>query len=125
MQSMQLDGFPALSWRARPDMSCEYVSPAWLDFTGCAMEDALGDGWARGVHPEDLARWLDACVRAFDARRPFEIEYRLRRRDGVYRWVLDRALPRYGLDGTFSGYVGLLFDIEERKRAEAGMARSL
>ena len=69
------------------------------DYTGYTPEQALGDGWSRGVHPEDLARWLDTCVRAFDAREPFEIEYRLRRRDGEYRWVLDRAVPRYA-DGA-------------------------
>ena len=92
---------PVMVWRARPDMSCEYVSPAWLEFTGVTEEQALGDGWSRGVHPEDLARWLDTCLRAFDAREPFEVEYRLRRRDGEYRWVLDRGQPRYA-NGVFA-----------------------
>ncbi|MBV8033016.1 MAG: PAS domain-containing protein, partial [Betaproteobacteria bacterium] len=82
---------PAMAWTARPDMSCDYVSRAWLRFTGCPEALALGDGWSRAVHPEDLARWLDTSVRAFDAHEPFELEYRLRRRDGEYRWVLDRG----------------------------------
>ncbi len=116
---------PAMVWTARPDMSCEYLSREWLAFTGYSHEQALGDGWSRGVHPEDLARWLDTCVRAFDAREPFQIEYRLRRRDGEYRWVLDRAVPRCGGDGTFLGYVGVCADIDERKRCEHELARAL
>jgi PAS domain S-box-containing protein len=116
---------PVMLWRARPDLSCEYLSRQWLDFTGCSAEQALGDGWSRGVHPEDLARWLDTCVRCFDAREPFEIEYRLRRRDGEYRWVLERGQPRYAKDGLFLGFVGTCTDIDERKRAERELARSL
>lgn len=116
---------PVMLWRARPDMSCEYLSRQWLDFTGFTAEQALGDGWSRSVHPEDLARWLDTCVRSFDSREPFEIEYRMRRRDGEYRWVLDRGLPRYAKDRMFLGFVGTCFDIDERKRAEHELARSL
>ena len=114
-----------MHWSVRPDLSCDYLSPAWLEFTGCTPEQALGDGWSRGVHPEDLARWLDRCLRAFDEREAFEIEYRLRHRDGEYRWVLDRAVPRYGRNGAFLGYVGCCIDIDDRKRAEDELARSL
>jgi PAS domain S-box-containing protein len=109
---------PVMLWRARPDMSCEFLSRQWLDFTGAVEAEALGDGWSRSVHPEDLARWLDTFVRSFDAREAFEIEYRLRRRDGEYRWVLDRGLPRYAKDGVFVGFVGACIDIHERKRVE-------
>jgi PAS domain S-box-containing protein len=116
---------PVMMWRARPDMSCESLSRQWLEFTGCSEEQALGDGWSRAIHPEDLARWLDACVRSFDAREPFEIEYRLRRRDGEYRWMLDRGAPRYSKDGVFVGFIGTCIDIDERKRAEHELARSL
>ena len=119
------DALPVMLWRARPDLSCEYLSRQWLEFTGYSAEQALGDGWSRGVHPEDLARWLDTCVRSFDAREPFEIEYRLRRRDGEYRWVLDRGQPRYARDGVFLGFAGTCIDIDERKRAEHELARSL
>src|SRR5688572_30979806 len=94
---------PAMVWTARPDLSCESVSLAWCEFTGHGAEQALGEGWSRCLHPEDLARWLDACVRAFDARTSFELEYRMRRRDGQYRWVLDRARPRYSREGAFLG----------------------
>jgi PAS domain S-box-containing protein len=114
-----------MHWSVRPDLSCDYLSPAWLDFTGSTPEQALGDGWSRGVHPEDLARWLDRCLRAFDEREAFEIEYRLRHHDGEYRWVLDRAVPHYARDGAFVGYVGCCIDIDDRKRAEGELARSL
>ena len=119
------EGVPAMMWLARPDMSCEYVSRAWLDYTGATPETALGDCWSQCVHAEDLARWLDTCVRAFDAREPFEIEYRLRRRDGEYRWVLDRGVPRESPDGAFLGYAGVCIDIDARKRAERELARAL
>ncbi len=119
------ESVPAMVWTARPDMSCEYVSREWLEFTGRDAEQALGDGWSRSVHPEDLARWLDVCVRAFDAREPFEIEYRLRRRDGEYRWVLDHGVPRYSPDGVFVGFAGACFDFDERKRAHTELARAL
>ena len=116
---------PLMTWHARPDMSCEYVNRAWLQYTGYTLEQALGDGWSRCLHPEDLARWLDGCVRAFDQRAPFEIEYRLRRRDGEYRWVMDRAAPRFSGDGAFLGYAGVCVDIDEHRRVEDGLARAL
>jgi PAS domain S-box-containing protein len=126
MRDLELDErVPVMAWTARPDMSCESLSRQWLAFTGYSAEQALGDGWSRGVHPEDLARWLDICVRAFDSREPFEIEYRLRRRDGEFRWMLDRGVPRYSRDGQFLGYAGACIDIDERKRAERELERAL
>jgi two-component system, LuxR family, sensor kinase FixL len=106
------DRIPTMTWRARPDLSCEFASPAWLEYTGCTLEQALGEGWTRAVHPDDLTRWRDTCRRAADQRMPFEIEYRLRRRDGEYRWVLDRAAPQYA-DQDFLGYAGACTDIED------------
>lgn len=119
------DQAPAMLWTARPDLSCESVSRAWCEFTGRRPEQALGEGWSRCLHPEDLARWLDAAVRAFDARESFELEYRMRRHDGQYRWVLDRARPRYARTGELLGYVGACVDIDERKHAELELARTL
>src|SRR5260221_11802630 len=110
-------------WRAKPDMGWEYTGRGWLEFTGRSAQQALGDGWSRALHAEDLARWLDCCVRAFDGREPFEIEYRMRRYDGEYRWVLDRAAPMYSADGLFLGYVGAGGEIHERKAADRGLAR--
>jgi PAS domain S-box-containing protein len=119
------DTIPVMMWRARPDMACEWVNRAWLEFTGYSLAQALGEGWSRGLHPEDLARWLDTCVRAFDERTPFEIEYRLRRRDGEYRWVLERAAPRYSGDGVFLGYGGACVEIDRHRREEHELARAL
>ncbi|HZM35477.1 MAG TPA: PAS domain-containing protein, partial [Burkholderiales bacterium] len=119
------DDAPVMTWAARPDLSCESVNRAWLEFTGYTREQALGEGWSRTLHPEDLARWLDTCVRAFDTRASFEIEYRMRRRDGEYRWVLDRGRPRISRDGQFLGYAGACIDIDARRRAEQELARSL
>ncbi len=119
------ESIPAMVWMARPDMSCEYLSRAWLEFTGSTAQQALGDGWSRAVHPEDLARWLDTCVRAFDSREPFDIEYRLRRSDGAYRWVLDRGVPRCAPGGLFLGFAGCCVDVHERKQCETDLARAL
>ncbi|HEX5767124.1 MAG TPA: PAS domain-containing protein, partial [Burkholderiales bacterium] len=119
------DNFPFMTWRARPDMSCEYVKREWLRDTGYTMEQAAGQGWTRCLHAEDLARWLDVCVSAFDRREPFEIEYRLRRRDGEYRWVLERALPRYSAGELFLGFGGVCVDIDTQKRESEGLAREL
>src|SRR5919109_3703637 len=118
------DDLPVMLWRARPDMSCEFANRAWLAFTGYRPEDAAGSGWSSVVHPEDLARWLDTCVRAYDARAPYEIEYRMRRHDGMYRWVLERGAPREA-QGALAGYVGICIDIEERKRAAHAAERAL
>lgn len=119
------DNLAFMTWQARPDMSCEYVNRAWLDYTGYTLEQAVGEGWSRCLHPEDLARWLDACVRAFDARKPLEIEYRLRRRDGEYRWVSDRAAPRYTAEGLFAGYCGACLDIDGQMRERQSLSRAL
>ena len=119
------ESIPLMTWRARPDMSCEQVSRAWLDYTGYTPEQALGEGWTRAWHPEDLVRWLDTAVRAFDERKPFEIEYRLRRRDGEYRWMLERAAPLHADGGLFLGYAGSCVDIDAHRHMENGLARAL
>lgn len=123
---MQPDDFlPLMTWRARPDMSCEYVNREWRKYTGYTMEQAMGQGWSRCLHAEDLARWLDTCIAAFDRREPFEIEYRLRRRDGEYRWVLERAAPRYSADELFVGFGAVCFEIDRYKRESESLARAL
>ena len=119
------DSLPLMTWRARPDMSCEYVNREWREYTGYTMEQAMGQGCSRCLHPEDLARWLDTCVAAFDRREPFEIEYRLRRRDGEYRWVLERAAPRYSAGELFVGFGAVCVDIDTHKRENQSLARSL
>ena len=112
------DATPVMVWGSDTDKRCNYCNKQWLDFTGRTIEQEMGDGWAEGVHPDDLERCLETYVTAFDARTPFTMEYRLRRHDGEYRWVLDNGVPRFDPDDTFSGYIGSCIDITDRKRAE-------
>lgn len=114
-----------MTWRARPDMSCEYVNREWRKYTGYTMEQAMGQGWSRCLHAEDLARWLDTCMAAFDRREAFEIEYRLRRCDGEYRWVLERAAPRYAAGELFVGFGAVCIEIDRLKRESECLARAL
>jgi PAS domain S-box-containing protein len=114
---------PGLVWMSGPDKQCTFVNKSWLDFTGRPIERELGRGWTDGVHPDDLAACLDTYSSAFDRRHPFRVEYRLRRHDGEYRWVLDEGVPLFNPDGSFAGYVGSCVDITERHRAEDAVRR--
>jgi two-component system, LuxR family, sensor kinase FixL len=109
---------PVMIWMSGPDKLCTFFNKGWLDFTGRPLEQELGNGWAEGVHHEDLDRCFEVYVHSFDARQPFTIEYRLRRSDGEYRWVLDSATARFAPNGTFLGYIGSCIDITERKHAQ-------
>jgi len=112
------DTAPAMIWISGPDKHCTFVNKSWLDFTGRTLEQELGSGWAESIHPEDRARCIEMYESSFDARHSFKTEYRLRRVDGEYRWVLDNGLPQVEADGRFSGYVGSCIDITDLKRAQ-------
>jgi PAS domain S-box-containing protein len=109
------DTAPVMLWVSGPDKLCSFFNKGWLAFTGRTMEQELGNGWANGVHPDDLDRCLAIYAAAFDAREDFQMEYRLRRADGEYRWVVDHGTPRFSADGTFAGYVGSAVDITDSK----------
>ena len=111
------DASPIMVWMAGTDKLCYYFSKGWLDFVGRTLEQESGNGWTENVHPEDFDRCLQIYVSNFDARRPFEMEYRMRHHTGQYRWILDRGVPRYAPDGTFEGYVGGCLDIHDQKEA--------
>ena len=112
-----LENFPALIWRAGLDTRCDYFNRTWLDFTGRTLEQEQGDGWTSGVHPEDLQRCVDTYLENFGKRQPFAMEYRLRRHDGVYCWILDVGRPFIDFNGEFIGYLGACFDVSERHEA--------
>jgi PAS domain S-box-containing protein len=112
------DGAPIMMWMAGVDKLCTDFNLGWLKFTGRSIEQELGNGWAEGVHPDDLQRCLKSYIEAFDARLPFTIEYRLRRHDSQYHWISDAGSPRFLADGTFAGYIGCCLDIHDRKAGE-------
>jgi PAS domain S-box-containing protein len=115
------DTAPVLIWMAGRDGLCSFFNRAWLEFTGRTMEQEMGDGWTKGVHPDDLDRCLEIYRTGFDARRPFSMEYRLRRADGEYRWLLDNGVPRFDAEGGFAGFIGSCMDINERRENEEGL----
>jgi two-component system sensor kinase FixL len=109
---------PVMIWMSGTDKLCTFFSKSWLDFTGRTLAQELGNGWTEGVHPEDFDRCLETYVNSFDARQPFTMEYRLRRSDDHYRWVLDNGTPRLASDGAFLGYIGSCVDVTELKQAQ-------
>ncbi|HSE33419.1 MAG TPA: sigma-54-dependent Fis family transcriptional regulator [Pyrinomonadaceae bacterium] len=113
------DATPIMIWMSGLDKGCSYCNQQWLDFTGRTMEEELGTGWTENVHPEDYIRCLDTYSKSFDLRTPFEMEYRLRRKDGEYRWIYDKGTPCFSSpDHVFLGYIGSCLDITQRKDSE-------
>jgi PAS domain S-box-containing protein len=112
------DCAPVMLWMAGTDGLCDFFNQGWLEFTGKSEEAERGTGWAEGVHPEDFQRCMHIYLDAFVERRAFRMEYRLRRADGDYRWILDQGVPRYTPDGHFAGYIGSCIDIDEQKQLQ-------
>ena len=112
------DHAPVMIWIADLDKLCTFFNKVWLDFTGRTLEQEYGNGWAELVHPDDFDRCLAVHVASFDARQAFTMEYRLRRFDGEYRWLIDNGIPHYNAQGVFLGYLGSCIDISDRKHAE-------
>jgi PAS domain S-box-containing protein len=112
---MMADCAPVLLWMAGKDALCDFFNEGWMQFTGRSMDEELGNGWAEGVHPEDFQRCMDQYMSSFVARRPFSMEYRLRRHDGQYRWIYDQGVPRFEPDGAFAGYIGSCVDVTDAR----------
>ena len=112
------DAAPVLIWVSDRDKLCTWFNRQWLEFVGRTMEQEIGNGWADNVHPEDYQQCLDTYVASFDARRSFTMIYRLRRHDGVWRWMLDNGIPRHDSSGQFAGYIGSCVDITPQREAE-------
>jgi PAS domain S-box-containing protein len=117
------DTAPVLIWMTGTDGLCNYFNKPWLEFTGGTMEQEVGTGWIEGVHPDDVQGCFDGFLPAFHARKPFRMEYRLRRADGEYRWLMESGIPRYTGAGEFAGYIGSNIDITDLKRAAAERQR--
>ena len=113
---------PVMIWMSGIDKLCTYFNQPWLDFTGRALAEELGNGWTEGVHAQDLDECLKIYTQRFDARESFEMEYRLRRRDGEYRWIVDLGVPRFSPDGAFAGYIGSCLDVTDRKLAQEALS---
>src|SRR5664279_588643 len=115
------DAAPVMIWMSGTDSLVNWYNQPWLDFTGRSMEQEVGNGATEVVHPDDLGRTLPIYVAAFDARAPFSMEYRVRRHDGEFRWLICNGVPRYREDGEFAGYIGSCFDVTDYKNAQAAL----
>lgn len=118
------NGGTALIWTSGPDKRCDYFNEPWLRFTGRTLAQELGNGWTEGVHPDDFERCLQIYVSHFDRHEPFAMEYRLRKANGEFAWILDQGNPRYDSEGSFIGYIGFCYDITERQLARLAIENS-
>ena len=115
---MMADTAPVMIWMSDTDQLGDYFNKVWLEFTDRTLAQEIGIGWMESLHPDDLPQYMDVYRRAFDARSEYRLEYRLRRYDGEYRWVVSTGVPRYMPDRTFAGYIGSCIDISDRQQAE-------
>ncbi len=115
------DDAPVMLWTCDPAGQCTFFNRLWLEFTGRPLGLELGCGWRENVHPDDRQAFADYAGDAIAAHEPFSFEYRLRRADGQYRWILGHGAPRFGVNGVLLGYVGTSADITDRREADAAV----
>ena len=113
------DAAPVMIWVADEAQACTWFNAPWLSFTGRTLEQALGAGWAESIHPDDIGRWLETYAEAFASRRPFRMDFRLRRHDGQWRVVDNTGAPRLGDDGVLLGFIGCCIDVTRQRETEA------
>jgi PAS domain S-box-containing protein len=121
---LTIDRIPTLAWHTRPDGFAEYLNKRWLDYTGLSLDRALGWEWQVAIHPEDLPKLLDNWREILKAGKPAEVEARMRRFDGEYRWFLFRPEPLRDEFGNIVRWYGTNTDIEDRKRTEDALRQS-
>nr|WP_319472954.1 sensor domain-containing diguanylate cyclase [uncultured Sphaerochaeta sp.] len=109
-----VESSPNMIWRSNLSTECDYFNKTWLDFTGHTLEEEYGFGWASGVHPDDFDRCVKIYLDNFKLQKPFEMDYRLKRYDGQYRWINDRGVPFYDKDAVFIGFIGSCMDVTEK-----------
>lgn len=117
-----VDSAPVMIWVSGIDAQCYHFNERWLSFRGRTLDEEIGNGWTEGVHPEDYSFCLETYLGAFHSRGNFEMQYRLKRWDGVYRWILDTGVPLHN-EGVFIGYIGSCIDITETKKVEEIVVR--
>jgi PAS domain S-box-containing protein len=116
------DTAPVMIWMTDVKGHVGFLNETYLDFTGLPLATALGDGWMKVTHPDEVERCRDEYVKASEQYEPFQMEQRIRRHDGEYRWMVSSGVPRYNVDGLFAGYIGTAFDITERKLADEALS---
>ena len=114
---MIVESSPNMIWRAGLDAKCNYFNATWLKFTGRTISEEVGDGWTEGIHPDDFDFCLNIYLSSFARQERFEMEYRLKRYDGVFRWINDQGVPFYYPDGSFAGYIGSCMDVTDKVEA--------
>ncbi|HQW89948.1 MAG TPA: PAS domain S-box protein, partial [Nitrospira sp.] len=122
---MMADTAPVMVWMAGPDTHITFINKRWLEFTGRTVQEEIGDNWFTGIHADDLDRCRKSYLQAFKSEQPFFLEYRLRRHDGEYRWIMDTGVPLFDEEGQFGGYIGTCMDLTERKDMEDQLRRML
>jgi len=115
---------PIMVWRSNLTCECDYFNQRWLEFTGRTLEQEQGNGWVQGVHPEDLDHCVNHYLSNFNSRNTFEMEYRLKRHDGVYRWIFDRGSPFFDVKGSFGGFIGSCIDVTDRVEAQEALKKA-